>query len=71
MKSGTLMDVQARRQGELWHASLLSLFINIAILLCVGGAGVTGGRRRWENVRKATAGFVGPGSTGTELTGLY
>lgn len=59
MKSGALMDVQARRQGELRHAILLSLFVNIAILLCVGGAGVTGGKEKVEECEKSHSGVCG------------
>ena len=40
------MDIQARRQGELQHVILLSLSVNISILLCVEGAGVTEGKEK-------------------------
>lgn len=49
MKSGALVDVQASRQGDVQHVILLSLSVNMAILLCVGGAEVLlGGRRKCE-----------------------
>jgi len=60
MKSGPLMDVQARRQGELQPLILLSLSVNIAILLCVGGAGVTGGKEKMgECEKKSLRGLCG------------
>lgn len=53
------MDVQARRQGDLWHAILLSLFVNIAILLSVGGAGVAGGKEKVGECEKSHSGVCG------------
>lgn len=45
-QSGALTDVHTRRQGELQHVILLSLSVSIAILRCVGGAGVTAGMEK-------------------------
>lgn len=53
MKSGALMAVQARRLGELWHVIQLSSSVDIAILLCVGGARVAGRKKMGECEKKS------------------